>query len=150
MKSVIPLKRKRNELDIPNKAIRSMIKQGSIPHIRLQNSKEIRIKKSWLDNVLKDYPTEKEYKEAKENIRFDADANRVQPKITDLEVNNSEVTEDMAKKKTESTNTEIITNKPKVKEFIPNPNKRNKKSQVKENKGEILEDKAWMIMIKTW
>jgi excisionase family DNA binding protein len=135
MKRYLTVKEVANELEYSTRAILSMIKQGAIPAVRLKKQR-IRVKRSWLDKILADIPTEKEYKQAQEDIRFNADN---QPKaITSTPVivepeNNIEVKEDMTKKKTvESGNTEIVASKPRAKPFIPNPKKRIKKAVKKE------------------
>jgi hypothetical protein len=135
LKNYLTIKEVAHELEYSEKAIRAMVRQDAIPHIRIKKQR-IRIPRKWLEDIKAKYPTEKEYKEAKEDIRFDADLNPVkpiQPKLAEPEIKNSEVNNDMSKKKTEQANTEIVASKPKIKPFIPNPKKRNQKSkEVKE------------------
>jgi len=71
---------------------------------------------------------------SKEDINFNLN------NAIESEIKINEVSEDMAKKKTESNNTEIVASKPKAKPFIPNPKKRTKKSQVKKVKEPEYED----------
>jgi excisionase family DNA binding protein len=135
MKRYLTVKEVANELEYSTRAILSMIKQGAIPAIRLKKQR-IRVKRSWLDKILADIPTEKEYKQAQEDIRFNADNQpktiNSTPVIVEPE-NNIEVKEDMTKKKiVESGNTEIVASKPRAKAFIPNPKKRIKKAVKKE------------------
>jgi hypothetical protein len=131
MNRYLTVKEVANQLEYSPRQILKMLKIDAIPHIKLKKQR-YRIPAKWLEDILNKYPSEKEYKEAKEDIRFDADL--LQPEI---KVN--EVKEDMTKNKdVELTNTEIVTNKPKTREFIPNPNKRKKKitKEVKDSDNE--------------
>jgi excisionase family DNA binding protein len=129
MQQLLTIKQVANELGYSYEAIRKMIKQGSIPCIRLKRQR-IRIKKKWLDEILADCPTPTEFNQLKEDIRFNAD-NQPKPITPVPEIKEIEVNNEMSKKQTE--NTEIVTNKPKAKKFIPNPQKRTRKT-VKEVK----------------
>ncbi len=120
MKRYLTIKEVANELEYSQRAVRNMIKQDAIPHIRIKKQR-IRIPRSWLDQMLKLYPTEKEYSEAKEDIKLSAELPEPKAEI-------KEVKEEMPRK-TEPINTEITTNKPKPKAFIPNPKKRAKKAE---------------------
>jgi excisionase family DNA binding protein len=140
MQQLLTIKQVALELGYSYEAIRKMIKQGSIPAIRLHKQR-IRIKQSWLDKILADFPTPTEFNQLKEDIRFDADN---QPKTiasTPAKPETSEIIiskeDEMSKKKTE--NTEIVASKPKVNKFVPNPKKRIKK-EVKEPENEYQDD----------
>jgi hypothetical protein len=132
------------ELGYEPRQILRMIKLGAIPSIRL-HKQSIRIPRRWLNETLAKYPDIEAYKQAKENIRFDAD-NLVKPIITEpikVFANNQEIAqipikEDEMKRKTEST--EIVTNKPKARPFIPNPKKRVSKSKPDNSPDSSMDD----------
>ena len=134
MQNMLTIKEVADKLGYTPEVIRKCIKQGSIPCVRIHKQR-IRIKRSWLDKVLADYPTQAEYNQALEDKRLALP--EVEPK-TEILIKpeiaiNSEVI-DMAKKKAETT--EITTTKPKVKQFIPNPKKRQPKPAVEPDQDE--------------
>jgi excisionase family DNA binding protein len=143
MQQLLTIKQVALELGYSYEAIRKMIKQGSIPAIRLHKQR-IRIKKSWLDKTLADYPTATEFNQLKEDIRFDADnqpktiANiPAKPETSEIIISK----EDEMSKKANTENTEILASTPKVNKFVPNPKKRIQKStEVKEPENEYQDD----------
>jgi excisionase family DNA binding protein len=141
MQQLLTIKQVALELGYSYEAIRKMIKQGSIPAIRLHKQR-IRIKQSWLDKILADYPSATEFNQLKEDIRFNADN---QPKTiasTPAKPETSEIIigkEDEMSKKAKTENTEIVASKPKVSKFVPNPKKRIKK-EVKESENEYQDN----------
>lgn len=131
MKRYMSVKELASELEYTERAIRQAIKSGSIPVVRIPH-KNIRIPRKFLAELLEKYPDTKTYSQAKEDERFNIELESRQAKAIEAKTGitpnenilNNEVVEAMAKKKNESGNTEIITNKPKTKKFIPNPKKR--------------------------
>jgi hypothetical protein len=112
----LTIKEVADKLGYNPKSIQRYCRIKAIPCVRIKRS--VRIPEKL---VLKNIPKIEEMIEAN---KLHDDILEPEPIKPEIELN--EVKEDMTKKKTVSTNTEIVASKPKVKAFTPNPNKAKK------------------------